>query len=298
MAWIELHQTLPTNKKTLRLKSILKIDTPAAVGHLCMLWLWAIDNAQDGCLQRFLSGELAEVAGWKKNPDAFMDALRTSGFVDADMCIHDWSEYAGKLIEKRKTDADRKRTVRGRSTNISAKSSGHPEDVQRTSDGHPADIHKTSDGCPTGRPMDVAGNRTVPYLTVPNSTSTSANIDIHEGSPTGENEVPGADELKEISDYYTKSAGKLLPSSLTADIQRFLSAGAETDLIKYALSVSLSKNNVSSYFRGVMQNKIARGITTYRQCMDAEGAAKQTQNTNQPDLTDPKRYAGLTMDDT
>ena len=53
MAWMELHQSLPQNKKTLRLKRLLKIRTPQAVGHLCMLWLWAIDNAPDGDLTPF-----------------------------------------------------------------------------------------------------------------------------------------------------------------------------------------------------------------------------------------------------
>lgn len=66
MAWIELHQTLPQNKKTLRLTSILRIDTPQAVGHLCMLWLWTLDNAQDGNLEPFLNAELARISGWEE----------------------------------------------------------------------------------------------------------------------------------------------------------------------------------------------------------------------------------------
>jgi hypothetical protein len=82
MAWIELHQSLPTNKKTLRLKKILKIKTPQAVGHLCMLWLWALDNASDGDISQFDAGEIAEIVAYPGDAEKFMDALKSSGFVD------------------------------------------------------------------------------------------------------------------------------------------------------------------------------------------------------------------------
>ena len=62
MAWIELHQTLPSNRKTMRLKRLLKIKTPQAVGHMCMLWLWAVDNAADGDLTRSLLTRLQRPA--------------------------------------------------------------------------------------------------------------------------------------------------------------------------------------------------------------------------------------------
>ncbi|HAN21597.1 MAG: hypothetical protein A2Y15_05960 [Clostridiales bacterium GWF2_36_10] len=145
MAWIELHQTLPQNKKTLRLKSILKIKTPQAVGHLCMLWLWAIDNAPDGDLSIFLNDEIAEISGWDKSADTFIKALQTAGFLDENKCIHDWYEYAGKLIDKRKSDAERKRTSRSNYNNKEKTSKGCPQDIQRTT---------------AENPCDGAGNRT------------------------------------------------------------------------------------------------------------------------------------------
>lgn len=98
MAWIELHQTLPTNRKTMRFKRLLKIKTPQAVGHMCMLWLWAIDNAPDGDLSPFGADEIAEAGGYTgKDPHAFVDALVGAGFVDDDgtsLMIHEWYDYA------------------------------------------------------------------------------------------------------------------------------------------------------------------------------------------------------------
>lgn len=110
MAWMELHQSLPQNKKTLRLKRLLKIRTPQAVGHLCMLWLWAIDNAPDGDLTPFEPSELAEVCGYEgENPAQFVAALQESGFLDADGCIHDWQSYTGRLLEQRELQREQAR---------------------------------------------------------------------------------------------------------------------------------------------------------------------------------------------
>lgn len=110
MAWIELHQTLPTNRKTLRFKNLLKIKTPQAVGHLCMLWLWALDNARYGDISQFSDDEIAEVSGWTgKKPDVFVNALKEAGFVDPDMHLHDWNEYAGRLIDKRDAQREQER---------------------------------------------------------------------------------------------------------------------------------------------------------------------------------------------
>lgn len=102
MAWIELHQTLPTNRKTMRFKNLLGIKTPQAVGHLCMLWLWALDNAADGNLESFSAEDITEVCEFQKNKSQkFLEALIKSGFVDDDMMIHDWNDYAGRLLAHR-----------------------------------------------------------------------------------------------------------------------------------------------------------------------------------------------------
>nr|MDQ3003489.1 hypothetical protein [Fibrobacterota bacterium] len=59
-----------------------------------------------------------------------------------DACLHDWYEYAGKLLERRAADKERKRDVRKTSQSVHGMSGGHPAD----------------------------GVRTVPYPTVPNPT--------------------------------------------------------------------------------------------------------------------------------
>ena len=169
MAWIELHQTMNKHRKTLRLSSLLGISRREAVGLLCDLWLWAIDNADKHGL---LDGLTAEDIGMALDMNKH-DSLRTvqalvdAGYLvtsDGQYTLHDWYDYCGKLNEKRASDRTRKAENR-------RKSAGSPTDIQRTSDGSPQDIQGTSDGSPLV---------TVPNLTVPISSLRS---DIESDAP-------------------------------------------------------------------------------------------------------------------
>jgi hypothetical protein len=117
MAWIESHQELGAHPKTQKLARILGLSKPTVVGHLQYLWWWATDYAQDGDLGRFDALDIAIGAEWEGNPDLFVDALIRAGFVDRvdyseDLVIHDWNDYAGKLIERRAKNAERMREAR------------------------------------------------------------------------------------------------------------------------------------------------------------------------------------------
>ena len=105
MAWIELHQSLPGHRKTLRLMGRLKLRRGQAVGHLCLLWLWALDNVKDGDLSGVTARELAQVADFNpRRGDELVDALVEAGFLDREgerLRIHDWEDYGGKLEQMR-----------------------------------------------------------------------------------------------------------------------------------------------------------------------------------------------------
>lgn len=114
MAWIESHQELGAHPKTQKLARILGLSKPTVVGHLHYLWWWATDYAQDGNLSRFDSLDIAIGAEWEGDPDEFVSALIRSGFLcdDDGLSIHDWNDYAGKLIERRAKNAERMRAAR------------------------------------------------------------------------------------------------------------------------------------------------------------------------------------------
>ena len=78
MAWIELHQSLPQHRKLLALRDALGLRTPAALGHMCLLWLWALDNAPDGDLSALPARQLAEICQFSAQPRAAAAAARTA----------------------------------------------------------------------------------------------------------------------------------------------------------------------------------------------------------------------------
>lgn len=113
MAWLQSHQQLREHPKTKRAARTLGVSIPTMVGHLHLLWWWALDHALDGDLSRFDADDLADAAGWDGDPDLLVSALvecgpkGTAGFCDrigGALVLHDWDEYGGKY-QKRVSNA-------------------------------------------------------------------------------------------------------------------------------------------------------------------------------------------------
>lgn len=153
MPWIESHTTIARHPKTLQLAEQLRISVPTAIGHLHMLWYWALDFAPDGNLRRATPSVIAGACMWKGNASVFWQALVDAGFIDEaeeGPTVHDWYDYAGRLIEKRAANTARMRSARA--TNGAAH-------VQRTDGAQDEHVPDTFDAC---------AGATVPNRTVPN----------------------------------------------------------------------------------------------------------------------------------
>ena len=126
MAWIESHQSLATHRKLLHLMRLLKISDIEAVGLLHYLWWWALDNAPEGVLTGIAPEDIASAAHWtgrKHDPRQFIKALIAANFIEltdkseeltqnSTIILHDWDDYAGKLIDRRRGNAERQRAFR------------------------------------------------------------------------------------------------------------------------------------------------------------------------------------------
>lgn len=115
MAWLESHQSLGEHPKTKKLCRLLGISKREAVGTLHLLWWWALDYAEDGDLSRYDDLDIAIGADWDQPESPFVEALVSSGFLERvgdRLLIHDWMDYAGKLIERREKNAQRMRDAR------------------------------------------------------------------------------------------------------------------------------------------------------------------------------------------
>lgn len=133
MAWIELHQSLTNNhRKVVLLADRLDMEEPHVIGHLVCLWTWALDNAPQGILpaSKRLVVRGAQYCG---DTDHFFTAMVEVGFIDESLdgyILHDWYEYAGKLIERRASNAVRMRNARA--TNVLDTCNARAEHVSST----------------------------------------------------------------------------------------------------------------------------------------------------------------------
>ena len=104
--WIQVYSNLPQHPKTTKLADELGLASAAlnpnvlAVGLVVSLWTWAIQNAYNGDLSGCSQRAIAEACLWKKKPETLVKALQKAGFLDADMKLHDWEEYACLLVEQ------------------------------------------------------------------------------------------------------------------------------------------------------------------------------------------------------
>ena len=161
MAWIQAHQHLRDHRKLLAAADELEIEPVHLLGHLISFWLWALDNAPSGSLAEVNNRTIARAAQWNDEPNKLVDALTSTQWLDiqedGNLMIHDWYDYAGKLIEQRESERERARQRRaaasknqkltaGRTTDVRKTSNGRTADSRQTSEEHTTDVRQTSDG--------------------------------------------------------------------------------------------------------------------------------------------------------
>ncbi len=272
MAWIELHQELREHKKLFACADELEISRIEMLGRLVCIWLWALDNAQSGNLSGISNKTIARICDWpEKKADRLVNALTDTGWLDKEgdsLLIHDWLEYAGKLMERREKDRIRKQ--KGKETK--GNSCGIPAEQQRNS-------------CATVQ------YRTVPYSTVPY---------LYCGGDGGEYAREAtADELQSIGltpgVYYgvtgeiVRQVQALTPSLITqrepcaADYRNvfmrlIIADGAATkdscELLQYAFETAEAAGHKGewSYVNGVLDKLAGRGISTVKEAIVFDGA--------------------------
>lgn len=139
-AWVESHQALRDHPKVVKLSRQLGIGRRDAVGLLHYLWWWALDHAEDGDITEYDADDMAAAVDWEGDAELLVKALlgcgpgTKPGFLEQcgdRVVLHDWWNYAGKLVAKRRSDRERQRANR-------AASPADPMDVHRTSQDRPS----------------------------------------------------------------------------------------------------------------------------------------------------------------
>jgi hypothetical protein len=177
MAWIEAHQGLANHIKTIKLRKLLKIKKIEAIGILFLLWWWALDNAPDGNLSNIDADDLNEIVEYKSKCEiTVLAALVEAGFIDENKHIHDWHDYAGKLLDKRKSDADRKKRSYYDAKENTEIIESVPTDIQQFSDGYPTEKSGNSNSNSNSTITDSTND----VLNTPKVVSKKGNISVND----------------------------------------------------------------------------------------------------------------------
>lgn len=186
MAWIQVHQQLKDHRKLLAAADELEIEPAHMLGLLTSFWLWALDNAPSGSLDGISNRMIARAAQWNGAPDVFVDAMAGAGLLDKmddeTLAIHDWYEYAGKLIDQREAEKNRSRARRAAAAAAAASTS----DDRRTTTGQTADGTNDDQKKTAGRVKQSTPKQTKPEQTretegdLPHTPKTEAKPDAQE----------------------------------------------------------------------------------------------------------------------
>lgn len=141
MAWLQIDQTIRDHHKIIDAADELDTSAAHVTGCLVLLWLWAIDNAPDGCLAGISDAAIVRAAQWDGEKSRFIEALKDVGLLDQTeegLQIHNWQDRAGNLIDRRKADAERKRRERAEKKarelpETGEAPAGHPSNVRTQS---------------------------------------------------------------------------------------------------------------------------------------------------------------------
>jgi hypothetical protein len=184
------------------------------------LWWWALDYAQDGELTSFAPDELESVMAWEGESGTLYAALincriddKHAGFLEkigSRIFIHDWDEYAGKLIDRRKEDAERKRQERKSRSPISPEDI--PDDVLQESIGCPQDVHTLSFVENSTQHNTTQQDTTQPYSDAPASEYAPDAQKSQSQKPKSRR----AAVLSELEKEFSRFSGLPLPARKTA----------------------------------------------------------------------------------
>lgn len=133
MLYTPSHAELAQHPKTRKLARLLGCSIPTAIGHLHLLWHFALKYAPDGDLARFDNDEVADGCLWEGEPSDLYDAFRGAGWVNPDATIHDWDEYGGKALRQKDLNAERQQRWRDRQKTI-------PKTVTKSSPNTPVTV--------------------------------------------------------------------------------------------------------------------------------------------------------------
>lgn len=219
--WIQVYSNLPKHPKTTKLADELGLTNAAlnpnvlAVGLLVSLWTWAIQNAYNGDLSGCSQRAIAEACLWKKKPETLVKALQKAGFLDADMKLHDWEEYACLLVEQ---EENRRAKTRDRVKRYREK---------KAADGN-TQCNTACNVTDTPSNASTKPDHTIPDITIPDYLPT---VDNHSFSGGGDARAQAREEVSQFCQSRDLDPG--IYFGMTADIRDAIKAFTDALFAKF-----------------------------------------------------------------
>lgn len=121
MAWLESHTVLIRHRKLVALAKDLRIRKSYAMGHLHGLWHTALEQQEDGFLSNWTESMIADAADYPGDAPQFVALLRKHKWLDGDLKIHDWWQYAGPYLRaKYKKSPEKWQGIRSRYVTVTS----------------------------------------------------------------------------------------------------------------------------------------------------------------------------------
>lgn len=273
--WLELHQEMPRHKKILVLARLLKVDRRYAVGIMIDLWTWSLDNADsDGFLFGMTADDIEMALDWPvKKSGKLIAALLKSGLLedrDGTYALHDWSDYTGKLSErreiKRQQDRERQKKRRQKKCDIEETESVTKEERHASVTRDITQVsHENRGDYPT------VLDRTVPDLVL-------NDLDLKQKPPCSKAPTADAGDFEEVQKAFSGKV-KAEPSALDErNLAELLMEHGKTALLA-AIEEACSRSGHSvQYVKAVLESSQSK--------VERKPAGKSAA----ADLSDPERY--------
>lgn len=263
--WFELHQEMPRHRKTLALARLLRVDRRYAVGLVIDLWTWGLDNAdREGSLTGMTQEDIALALDWPtKKAAGLIKALIDAGWLEQHgetYVLHDWSDYTGKLSDKRELkrqqDRDRQRKRREKLRDTSFKGDDEKCDCHTKGSVTNQEDHNdvTRDIMQESR-VNHATNSTVQNSTINKPLTPMDGNVTNSPYETGGGTPEQARDFERVAKAYTEQVDPM-PSSKDCDLLFRLTAECGADSVLDAIQeTARSGGHSAAYLRKVLDGR-------------------------------------------
>jgi DnaD/phage-associated family protein len=167
-----------------------------------------VDYSQEGNLSRYDAEDIAGAAEWDGDADKFVQALLECGYKDSkgflerdakgSLTLHDWDDYAGRLLDQRRANAERARKSRERKRTVREACGDALPDIPDTTASDEGD----NSSCPDALQSVPSRDVTTPHVTIPTICATES---LQPMSPPPPTVVPPA--RRTAQNASTRAAG-------------------------------------------------------------------------------------------